>query len=258
MTTIGAIDWDPAAYGRFADHRLRPVRDLVDRIPLAAPATVYDLGCGDGRATRLLTERWPEAAIVGLDSSPSMLAAAADRSVAWRHGDIAEWRPASPADLVFSNAALHWLDDHESLFPRLMAGLAPGGVLAVQVPRNHGAPSHQAIAGTAREGPWAARLTPLLRTRPVAEPERYYDILASHAQAIDLWETVYLHVLEGEDAVLRWIEGTALRPLLGALDEGERTAFRAACAIRLAAAYPRRADGRTLFPFRRLFLVAVR
>lgn len=254
--------WDPALYGGFAAPRLRPVFDLLARVPLEAPRRIVDLGCGGGQATRLLAGRWPEAEITGLDSSPNMLAEARAKDtgghIAWRQGDAAAWRPAAPVDLVFSNAALHWLDDHASLLPRLLDSVAPGGVLAIQMPRNHAAATHVGITETADAGPWAETLRPLLRPSPVAPPEAYYDMLADGAAQLDIWQTDYLHVLDGDDAVVRWVSATALAPVLQALDDAARAAFLAEYRDRMAKAYPRRADGRTLLPFRRLFLVAVR
>ena len=252
--------WDPAKYLEFAGHRLRPALDLLARVPAASPAVVYDLGCGAGNVTRLLLERWPDAAVTGVDGSAAMLSAA--RAVApqvtWVQADIGSWRSPRPADVVFSNAALHWLDDHPALFPRLVDGLAPGGALAVQMPRNHGAPSHTEMVAAAETGPWRERLRPVLRTRPVAEPEAYHDILEPHVSRLDIWESEYLHVLEGDNPVVEWTRGSALKPLLDALEEPERSGFLAEYSARIARAYPRRANGRTLFRFRRLFIVAVR
>jgi trans-aconitate 2-methyltransferase len=253
-------EWDPAKYLEFAGPRLQPALDLLARVPLAAPAAVFDLGCGAGNVTRILGQRWPGAEVAGVDASAAMLKAAAEAApgVRWIEADLQTWAPPRPADLIFSNAALHWLDDHARLFPRLLAGLAPGGVLAVQMPRNHAAPSHAEMVRAAEGGPWRERLAPLLRRAPTAAPESYYDWLAPHAARLDIWETEYLHVLEGDRPVVEWTRGSALKPLLDALDAHEREAFLADYAARMAAAYPRRAGGRTLFPFRRLFILASR
>lgn len=254
--------WDPALYGGFAAPRLRPAFDLLARVPLEAPARIADLGCGGGQATRLLAARWPDAEMTGIDSSAEMLAEGRARDqagrIAWVQGDAAAWRPDRPVDLLFSNAALHWLDDHAALFPRLLGQVAPGGVLAVQMPANHAAPTHAGIAETVHAGPWAARLAPLLRPAPVAAPEAYYDLLSPMAAQLDIWHSEYLHVLDGDDAVVRWVSATALAPVLQALADGERAEFLADYRARMARAYPRRSDGRTLLPFRRLFIVAVR
>lgn len=252
------VAWDPAQYLKFADHRLRPAVDLLNRIDVADPGEVCDLGAGAGNVTRLLKARWPVARITGVDSSREMLAkaAAAAPEIAWQHADLATWRPERPPDVIYSNAALHWLGDHERVFPSLLSVLAPGGTLAVQMPRNFLAPSHTSMADAARSGPWRARLEPLLRPVPVSEPAFYYDVLAPRAGALDIWETEYLQVLEGEDPVKEWTKGTWLKPLLEALEEPERSRFEAAYALLVARAYPRRPDGRTLLPFRRLFIVA--
>jgi trans-aconitate 2-methyltransferase len=252
------LPWDPAQYLKFGDHRLRPAVDLLNRIDLDAPTEVYDLGCGAGNVTRLLRARWPEARITGVDSSEQMLAKAASASpgVEWQQADLAAWQPPRPADLIYSNAALHWLGDHDRLFPVLLPFLKPGGVLAVQMPRNFLAPSHTAIAEAVRGGPWRDTLEPLVRPNPVADPAFYFDILASLTASLDIWETEYLHVLEGEDPVKEWTKATWLNPLLDALDEPQRSQFERRYAELVAAAYPRRPDGRTLLPFRRLFIIA--
>ena len=252
------MPWDPAQYLKFTDHRLRPAVDLLNRIDVADPAEVYDLGAGAGNVTRLLKKRWPKARVTGADESQEMLAKAAAGApeIVWQRTDLATWRPLRPADVIYSNAALHWLGDHDRLFPALFSALAPQGVLAVQMPRNFSAPSHAAIAEAVRTGPWRSKLEPLLRPAPVADPAFYFDLLAPRAAALDIWETEYLQVLEGDHPVKEWTKGTWLRPLLDALDEPERGRFEACYADLVARAYPRRPDGRTLFPFRRLFIVA--
>jgi trans-aconitate 2-methyltransferase len=251
------MPWDPAQYLKFADHRLRPAIDLLNRIPLDDPGEIYDLGAGAGNVTRQIQERWPDAHITGVDESEAMLAKAAEiPGISWQRADLGSWRPDHAADLIYSNAALHWLGDHERLFPALLEALAPGGVLAVQMPRNFLAPSHVLVADVALEGPWRAKLEPILRPPPVAEPSLYYGLLAPRAAVVDIWETEYLHVLDGKDPVKEWIKGSWMSPLLDALDEEERVAYEAEYSRRAAIAYPPRPDGRTLLPFRRLFMIA--
>jgi trans-aconitate 2-methyltransferase len=262
--------WDPAQYLKFAGDRMRPAIDLLARVPLSAPRAIVDLGCGAGNVTRLIAERFPGAAITGVDNSATMLEraqgeAAAGERIRWRLADLAQWAVADgePApDLVYSNAALHWLDDHPRLFPRLLAAVATGGVLAVQMPNQFGAPSHTALAELAGAPRWRTRLAPAVRGCPVAPLGAYYEWLAPQAHAIDAWTTEYLHVLsagdDGEHPVLAWTRGTALTPFLALLDgEGQR-GFLDDYRARLEAAYPRREDGSVLFPFRRQFIVAVR
>lgn len=253
------MSWNPERYLAFGDHRTRPAIDLLARIALAAPARVADLGCGPGNSTALLCTRWPAAEVLGVDNSADMLAKAAETGLRarWREADIAGWAPEAPCDVLYSNAALQWLPDHAALFPRLLGLLAPGGVLAVQMPRNFAAPSHALLQAVAQDGPWAERLAGRLLRGPLA-PEAYYDLLAPRAAALDIWQCEYLQVLDGDDPVLRWTRATALRPVLALLDAAEQTRFEADYAARLRAAYPERADGRTLFPFRRLFIVATR
>ncbi len=256
-----AVAWDPGQYLRFADLRLRPALELLARVPLETPGQVVDLGCGPGNVTQHLVARWPGAAVTGVDASGDMLGRARAEGlagVAWQQGDAAAWTPDMPPDLIYSNAALHWLPDHGALIPRLFGLLAPGGVLAVQMPRNFAQPSHTLIDETAREAPWAERLAPVLRSPPVSEPGFYYNLLAPQAAHLDVWETDYQQVLDGPEAVGEFTKGTWLKPILDALDPADRPDFEARYKAKLADAYPRQADGRVLFPFRRLFLVATR
>ena len=257
--------WDPNQYLRFDQSRLRPALDLIAAVPLAEPAEIYDLGCGPGNVTLRLADRWPGAHITGIDSSPDMLRRAREVSedqprIDWQEADVSTWSPRAPADLLFSNACLHWLDQHEQLFPGLMDGLASGGALAVQMPTNFTTePSHLCIVEAVETSLHRHRLLAALRPNPVSNAAAYYDWLAPHSERVDIWETTYLHVLDGENAVAEWTKGTALRPLLDALpDEAARAEFFADYSRLVSAAYPRRADGRTLFPFRRLFIVAVK
>ena len=251
--------WDPSQYLKFSDHRLRPALDLMARIPLAAPRSIYDLGCGPGNITRLLAERWPDAAVTGVDSSADMLAKAEREApgVTFQLADVTYWSPPAPADLLFSNAALHWLDDHAVLLPRLISHLAPGGMIAIQMPGNHASPSHLLMEEVAADDRWCAKLAALRQVyRSVEAPESYYRMLAPLLRDLDIWETTYLHVLGGENPVVEWTKGTALRPYLDAHTEPERNDFLRAYEIRVAAAYPRQPDGRTLLSFRRVFIVA--
>lgn len=263
------MTWDPRLYLKFGAERQRPGFDLLAQIPDLPSGPVYELGCGTGLHARAIAERWPGRPVYGIDNSAEMLAEAAKRpsAIEWVEADIGIWRAPQRAALIYSNATLHWLGRHAELFPRLLAGLAPSGVLAVQMPRNFEDPSQRLLRETARSGPWAERLAPLfdpacptpslLRPDPVGAPEFYYDLLAPLAAGgIDLWETEYVHQLGDENAVLEWMRGTTLRPVLDALDEALRVAFLATYSAALAAAFPGRADGKTLLHFRRLFLVA--
>lgn len=255
---MATATWDPAQYLRWSDHRLRPAVDLLQRVPVADPAHVVDLGCGTGNVTALLRARWPAARVTGVDASPAMLerARASDPSVEWREADVATWAPAAPVDVLFSNATLHWIDDHVALFPRLLGRVTPGGALAVQMPRNFGEPSHTSIYELARESRWRERLEKLIRPEPTKPPEYYWDLLRPRASALDVWETIYTQALTGEHPVADFVKGSWLKPFLDALNTGERGAFEQAYRERVARAYPPRADGTTLFPFRRLFIVA--
>lgn len=259
------MPWDPSQYLKFAAPRERPALDLLARVPTGNPGRVYDLGCGSGNTTRLLQQRWPRARITGVDNSPEMLAearrASADSNARYPleyiQGGLDTWMPGDPVDLFYSNAALHWLGNHETLFPKLMRSLMPHGVLAVQMPTGADQPRLAVQAELAARPQWRDRLVPLLFPR-VGTVANYYDVLAPHSRALDIWQTEYLHVLSGDDPVAEWTRGSSLGPLLAALNESEARDFYDEYAARMRAAYPKRADGTTLLPFPRIFIIATR
>ncbi len=263
---IAGESWDPGQYLKFADHRLRPALDLMGRIPLENPQVIYDLGCGSGNVARLLADRWPATDVVGVDNSPEMLTEAADSPsrVRWEHGDLANWKPDAPPSVLYSNAVIQWVPDHQELIPRLWAMLPPGGCLAVQAPLSWDMPSHHIMRETLADGGTggkpigSAELREAVGNRWVQDPDFYYELLAPKSAHLDVWTTEYQHVLTGDDAVLEWVTSTGLRPILNGLDDGERDVYVAEYRRRLNQAYPRRDDGVTLYPFRRLFFVAVR
>ena len=252
--------WDPGTYLRFAGERARPFVDLADRIDVAAPRTVVDLGCGDGSTTALLADRWPGARVTGVDSSPEMLAAAPSRpGLDFVLGDVRDWHPQAPVDVVVCNAVLHWVPGHDRLLARWAQQLPPGGALAVQVPGNFRAPTHALLAGLCRSPAWAERLADVAPSpSAVLEPAGYLDVLTDAGLTADVWETTYLHVLSGQDPVLAWVRSTVLRPVLARLDGPAAAAFTAEYAAALRTAYPERSDGSTLLPFRRVFAVGAR
>ena len=256
---MAVTTWEPQTYLRYADIRFRAGLDLIARIPKLEYRAVYDLGCGTGHLTRILADTFPDSQVVGIDSSAEMLAEAQREfpALVWRRGDIATWEPAVPAELIYTNAALQWVSDHETLLPSLLGKLRPGGVLAMQVPRHFDSPSHLGLKELITQSEWRARLEPLLLA-PIAAPEVYWRWLSPHARNVDIWETIYLHALDGKDPVVNFMRGTALRPFLSVLAQREAEKFIHAFAERMAIAYPPQANGQTLFPFRRLFLIAQR
>ncbi|MET7681899.1 trans-aconitate 2-methyltransferase [Streptomyces sp. NPDC005423] len=260
--------WDPAQYLRHAGHRARPFTDLLARVPdlPGDPPRIADLGCGPGNVTAVLAARWPAARITGYDNSPEMLArtepyagpTAGGGRLDFAHADAAAWTPEETYDLIVSNAALHWVEGHLDAFPRWLAGLAPGGTLAFQVPDNIDAPLHALMRELAAGARWRSRLGEVPRRQDsVHPPAVYLDHLARLGCEPDVWQTTYQHVLAGEDPVLDWVKGTGLRPVLTALadDPEARDAFVAEYRALLRAAYPTTPYG-TVLPFRRLFAVA--
>jgi len=256
-----APDWNPALYRRFEAERTRPAADLLGRVELQAPAAVVDLGCGPGNSTELLAARWPQAAALGVDNSEAMLATARARlpSCRFAFGDIATWQPSQPPDLIYANAALQWVADHRTLVPRLFSLLAPGGVLAVQVPDNRDEPSHSLMRAVAAEPRFAAAIGDAAAVRlKVLAPTAYYDLLAPQAATVEVWRTIYQHPLKSAAAIVDWVRGTGLRPFLERLEPARQTEFLVDYEARIAEAYPPRADGKRLLAFPRLFFVARR
>jgi trans-aconitate 2-methyltransferase len=255
--------WDPVRYLRFSGERARPFADLTARIDAEAPSTVVDLGCGEGALTASLAQRWPEATVTGVDSSDTMLAAAAAHAVpgrvAFAAGDVRDWEPAGPIDVLVSNAVLHWVPGHDRIMARWAGWLSPGGRLAVQVPGNFRAPTHARLRELCRSPRWAAQLAGAAPDPDaVLAPAGYYDVLTEAGLTADVWETTYVHVLTGDDPVLAWVRTTVLRPVLALLGKDDAAELTAAYAAALREAYPQRPDGTTLLPFRRVFAVGSR
>jgi trans-aconitate 2-methyltransferase len=249
--------WDDKQYAKFLDARTRPARELLGRVPLEAAKRVVDLGCGPGNSTELLWQRWPDAKVTGVDSSPEMLEGArkAHPSADWVLSDLRTYEPDGPVDVVFANAVFQWLPDHEKLLTKLLGWLAPGGALAFQMPYNANEPTHRIMRELSG---WAAKVASVKRDAPVETPEFYYDVLAPRARSVDIWQTRYEQVMADGKAIVEWVKGTGLRPFLEALPSEERDAYLKDYTAAVDAAYAVRKDGKRLFPFPRLFVVAVR
>ena len=252
------MSWDPRQYLKFSGERLRPGFDLLAQVDELPPGPIYELGCGTGVHARAIAERWPERKIVALDNSRAMLAKAAAESsrVEWTEADIVGWRAPTPGAMIFSNATLHWIMEHDGFFPHLLRQLAPGGVLAVQMPRNHDFQTHALMRRVAAEGAWRERLAGAREASPVKAPEFYYDLLAPRSAEFTIWETNYIQIMDGVQAIIAWLRGTGLRPFLARLTEAERPVFLDRYAALLAEAYPAQADGKILLPYPRLFFIA--
>jgi trans-aconitate 2-methyltransferase len=253
-----AAVWDPAQYLRFANERMRPALDLLAQVPLDAPARVVDLGCGAGNVTAILKQRFPEADVVGVDGSPAMLekARATVPDCRFEAADFFQWQPREAPDLIYSNAALHWVDRHPTLFPRLLSCVAPGGVLAIQMPTMHDTPLRRLPVEIAASARWNEWLSGIVSAPDILSPTEYWDLLRPHATSLEIWQTTYMHALSGENAVMEWASGSSLRPFLDRLPGEQKEAFRQAYAEAVRPHYPRRADGTTILPFQRLFMVA--
>lgn len=250
--------WNPDVYLTYADHRGRPFFDLLSRVNSRRPRRIVDLGCGPGNLTETLAVRWPDAAIEAWDSSPEMVAAARERGVDAQVGDVRDWAPASDTDVVVSNATLHWVPEHPQLLVRWAGQLGADSWIAFQVPGNFDAPSHQAVRDLVRQPDWSDLLRdfPFEKSEVVKTAAGYAGLLTDAGCTVDAWETTYVHELAGENPVLEWIHGTALRPVRAALSDSQWEQFRAELIPLLDAAYPVRPDGMTFFPFRRIFVVA--
>jgi trans-aconitate 2-methyltransferase len=253
--------WSPQQYRAYSSHRARPCYELLARVAAEDPAYVVDLGCGPGERTADLAARWPNAVVEGIDSSAQMIAEArrlptAGGRLRFEVGDLARWRPERPVDVIFSNAALQWVPGHERLLGGWVEALAPGGWLAFGMPGNFAQDSHRVLRELCASPRWRDRLAHVNRHDVVGAPADYFDLLSGLGCAVDAWETTYLQVLHGEDPVVEWMKGTALRPVFDALPEdGEREEFVAELSARLREPYPPGPHG-TLFPFRRIFVVA--
>ena len=254
-------DWDPTLYMKFREERVRAARDLLARVRLSSASVVYDLGCGPGSGAALLADRFPDARITGLDTSEAMLDHARARvpGVRFVQQDIADWTPDDGADLIFADGVLQFLPDHDKLFPRLASMLAPGGVFAAQMPSAARESSHALMRMVAAEGPWWPRLAPVAKSQPlIAAFEDYYEWLRPVSSRIELWSTTYVHAFDGPDGIVDWFAGSPLQPFLERLSDDERCAFLDRYRKELSEAYPTRSDGKVLFAYPRLFIVATR
>lgn len=253
--------WNAELYLRFSDERTQPALDLSARIAVSDPARIIDLGCGPGNSTAILRRRWPLAEITGLDNSPEMIAAASQGypEGKWQLGEIEAWSADPPFDLVFSNATLQWLPDHALLFRRLLSQVAPCGALAVQMPAHFNSPMHREILQVAADSQWRHLMDAARNSMTREPPAFYYKVLQPLSKHVVIWETEYYHILDGPQAIIEWFRGTGLRPYLDALESDEqKKSFEEQLLERYTRSYPPQHDGRILFPFRRLFIIAYR
>jgi trans-aconitate 2-methyltransferase len=248
-------DWSAKQYLKFEDERTRPPRDLLAQVPLDSPRSVVDLGCGPGNSTELLVERFPNANVFGIDSSPDMLRQARERlpRCTFIEGDLSAWMPEQATDLLFGNAVFHWVPDHPKVLARLLQSLPPGGVLAVQMPDNTNEPALMLMEKVA-----ASIAQANVARNDLPRPEAYYDLLRPLCRHIDIWHTHYNHIIENHSGVVEWFKGSGLRPFLAPLDAAMRETFIAKYTDEIRLAYPARLDGKVMLKFPRLFILAVR
>lgn len=252
--------WDPGQYRKFIGERSRPFYELTGRIGAADPRFVVDLGCGPGDMTAELASRWPSAHVLGVDNSAEMIEAARAISVPglrFECADVRDWQPGRLVDIIVASALLQWVPGHESLLPRWVDWLTGGGWLAFNIPGNFDSPAHVLLRELASSAQWRPLLRDAPLNRQARDPADYLEVLAGADCAVDAWETTYMQVLAGDDPVLEWYKGSALRPVIAALDEDQAAEFIGQYAALLRQAYPRRSYG-TLLPFRRVFVVAQR
>jgi len=252
--------WDPNIYLKNEGLRTRPAVDLAERIPAGNPARITDLGCGPGNSTGILKQKWPDAIITGLDSSREMISKAekTDPDIRWTVCDIESWRPDQPQDIIFANASLHWVHGHADIFPRLFNHLSDDGILAIQMPNNFNAYSHTNIDKTLKALGLYEGISDKLLGDAVQNAEFYHNLMRPIAGHLDVWETEYMQVLTGDDPVYDWVKATTLLPVEANLSEEEFYSFSNDYRQRLRQSYPVADDGVTLFPFRRMFIVAGR
>lgn len=252
-------DWNVNLYKQFGNERTQPAIDLISRINITNPSKIIDLGCGPGNSAECLRRRWPEATVTGLDSSPEMINACRKDypDQEWILADAANWQPPSACEIVFSNAVFQWMPQHDRLLKRLFAYVAPGGALAFQIPARIYSPLQQLIIEVANEAEWMHLMEGPKNTFTIESPAYYYDALAGTASKLDIWKTEYCHVMESTQAIISWISSTGLRPFLEVLESGiQKQRFVKVLGERVAATYLPQANGKVLFPFRRLFVVA--
>jgi len=254
-------DWSAEQYLKFEDERTRPPRDLLAQVPLTEARKIVDIGCGPGNSTELLVKRWPNATVIGIDTSSGMLRQARERlpKQTFIEANVAHWVPPDGTDLLFANAVFQWVPGHLKHLQRLLGRLPEGGVLAAQIPDSLEEPAHLLMREVAREGPWSKQLYEKARLRDeVPEPGGYYDALSPHCRRLDIWHTIYNHPLADATAIVEWVKGTGLRPFMEMLETAERKLYLAEYTARVAAAYKPQADGKVLFRFPRIFIVAVK
>lgn len=259
--------WNAGLYSQFLSERTRPAYELAARVPTQIVKTAVDLGCGPGNSTAVVHERFSDATILGVDNSPEMLAQADEHYKNNAHmqfcqGDIGSFattysakHPAQKFDLIFSNAALHWIPDHKELVPSLLQLLDRAGTLAFQMPDNFNEVTHSSMRDVATENKWSVDLSTVRGKPPILTGQEYYDLLKPKCQHVDIWQTRYFHVMDNAEAAAEWLKGTGLRPFLAALPDDEAEYFLSLYIQRLKIALPQRVDGKVLMPFPRLFVI---
>ncbi len=256
------MKWDSRQYLQYANERTQPAVDLVKRIPLEAPASALDVGCGPGNSTAIVKAQFPDACVLGIDNSEDMLAKARAQygsEIEFQHCDITTGlsKVRLGFDIVFSNACLQWVPDHRRILPTLYGLLNPGGVLAVQIPKNGDSPLYKAMDEVVAEAKWNFNAAEVAYNKSLSS-EEYFDILSSLTDDFTMWESVYYHRMKSHAALVDWIKGTKLRPYLNLLDEGCQKELENEIVQRVIPLYPVQGNGEVIYRFRRLFFMAIK
>lgn len=255
------LKWDTQKYLKFINERTQPAMDLASRVCIESPQSIVDIGCGPGNSTSILRERWAQAEICAFDSSKEMIdnARQGDQSVEWFEADASTWEPKSKFDLIFSNAALQWVSEHEIVFPRLMSYLNEKGVLAIQMPAHYDSPLHCLMIEASNRSEWAGLMSAARNALKMEPPSFYYDLLSPYVSKLDIWQTEYFHELESVVSILEWFRSTGMRPFLESLQTvEEKTKFESELLKAYTRAYKVQKNGKVLLPFRRFFITAYR
>jgi len=251
-------DWNPDLYLKFKNERTQPSIDLISKINISfRPKSILDIGCGPGNSSQALLQRWPGAKLTGIDSSPNMIDKAKKSypDNIWIVADASKYTSDTKYDIVFSNATIQWIPNHENLFKNFLNMTNDGGVLAVSVPRFDEMPISKILNKVAGNEKWKTATKGCAETFTRYDYQFYYNLISPDYQTVEMWQTDYIHVLESQPAIIEWISSTGMKPYLDRLNEKEKTQFEDEVLSEVKHYYPVQNNGKVLFPFKRLFMI---